>query len=593
MMIRSFKNTQDILYPNKQDIILTPKVDMADLKEISLYKDLFLQNSQKAGISGLLEPEVAASWQRCKKLQVDPQMQELKYVRRSQEINALMRDKKKFIELTKSYFNVLLPLLNMPTALTIFDENGTLLDLTDHDKLLRLNPHSGSIWREETVGTSSTSLCIEYGKMVQLAGSQHYCKALEHQLATTTPVYDYQGNMLGIVTTINHVNDTLVNKETLERILLWINTFRYTVESQLELSKRSYSLNGNAPITGTKNEPSLMNQEYKIEPRSSEKQMASIHSFSSILGESPQIQRVLQTAERFAQTDSGILLTGESGTGKEMFAHAIHQASGRSGPFVAINCAALPCNLIASELFGYVSGAFTGAENKGRLGKIELSNNGTLFLDEIGDMPLEIQPSFLRVLEEKKVMRLGSNKDIDVDFRLIAATNIDLFQLVQEKKFRADLYYRLEILQLSLPPLRERGQDILLLANNFLKGICEKTGRAPFILNKEVEKFMLNYAWPGNVRQLKNSMLYAANICEGQVITLRDLPASLSRNLDLSQPNERSTTFQYVSSIQETEQEAIKKALFLTGNNVRATANMLGLSKTSVYRKIKAYHIDL
>lgn len=566
---------------------------MADLEAISLYKDVFLQNCEEPSTSFLLEPEVAASWQRCKKLQIDPQMQELPYVLRSQEMKALLRDKKKFIDLTKSYFNALLPLLNMHTALTIFDENGTLLDLTDNDHLLRLNPHSGSIWREETVGTSSTSLCIEYGKMTQLAGSRHYCKALEHQLATTTPVWDAQGNRLGLITTINHVKDGLLNEETLHRILLWINTLRFTVESQLELSKRSFAFGGDALFTGNNSERPVPKQENRVEFQRSEENLAANRSFSSILGESQQIQNVVRKAARFTQTDSGILLTGESGTGKEMFAHAIHQASGRSGPFVAINCAALPSNLIASELFGYVGGAFTGAENKGRLGKIELAKDGTLFLDEIGDMPLEIQPSFLRVLEDKKVMRLGSNKDIHVDFRLIAATNIDLFQLVQEKKFRADLYYRLETLELDLPPLRERDRDILLIANHFLEKICEKTGRAPLKLHKEVEAFLLNYAWPGNVRQLKNAMLYAANICEGQVIKPQDLPASVYRNLDIPRPNEKFGKFQSFSSLQETEEEMIKKALSLTGNNVRAAASMLGLSKTTLYRKIKDYHIDI
>lgn len=580
-------------YNHKQDILATSRVDMSNLMEISRYKDVFLQNSQDIETYCLLEPEVAASWQRCKKMQIDPQMHELSYVRSSQEIKALLRDKKKFIDLTKSYFNTLLPLLNLPTALTIFDANGTLLDLTDQNQLLRLNPHSGSIWREETVGTSSTSLCIEYGKIVQLAGSRHYCKALEHQLATTMPISDSQGNMLGLITTINHVNDALLDKETLRRILLWVNTLCFTVESQFELSKRSYAMSVDTPFLGKNHGRPFTEQEHKIELHCTEEDLTAKRPFSTILGESPQVQSLLRTASRFAQTDNGILITGESGTGKEMFAQAIHEASGRSGPFIAINCAALPSNLIASELFGYVGGAFTGAENKGRQGKIELAMNGTLFLDEIGDMPLEIQPTFLRVLEDKKVMRLGSNKDVHVDFRLIAATNCDLFQLVQDKKFRADLYYRLEILELALPPLRERGRDILLISNHLLEQFCKKEGRPPLKLSKEVETFMLNYAWPGNVRQLKNAMLYAANMCEGRVIKLEDLPASLSRNLDMPRPNEKLATFQSFSTLQENEQDAIKKALLLTGNNVRAAANMLGLSKTTIYRKVKEYHIEI
>lgn len=564
-------------FDNDQGVLTTPRVDLDNLRAISLFKDSFVKKNQNTTLSSLLEPEIAASWQRCKGMKVDPYMEELTYMRRSMELNALLRDKRKFIDLTKMYFSALLPLLNLPTTLTIFDENGTLLDLTDQPRLLRLNPHSGSIWREETVGTSSTSLCLEYGKTVLLAGSRHYCKALEHQLATSSPVCDAQGNQLGVITTINHINDAALDDETLHRILLWTNTLRYTVESQLELSKRSHSVG-----SGNTLYPSRFEEDRTLD-----------RSFAGIKGESPQLHTAVRTAARFARTDNGILITGESGTGKEMFAQAIHQASGRSGSFVAINCAALPSNLIASELFGYVGGAFTGAENKGRVGKIELAHEGTLFLDEIGDMPLEIQPTFLRVLEDKKVMRLGSNKDVHVDFRLVAATNCDLFKLVQEKKFRADLYYRLEILQLALPPLRERGQDSLLMANYFLEQSCRKAGCPPFMLSREAEVFILNYPWPGNIRQLKNAMVYAANICESQVIKMQDLPVSLYRNIEVATPNEPSDKFPQMTSIHETEEEMIRKALTLTGNNVRVAANLVGLSKTTVYRKIKEYNIQL
>jgi transcriptional regulator of acetoin/glycerol metabolism len=579
-MIHSFYNQRDIMF--------TSGVDAAHLKAISQYKDLFLGNAEDPGPFFMLEPEVAASWQRSKKLKIDPEMQELSYVLRPQEFRALLQDKKTYIDLAKSYFYAFLPLLNMPkAAFCIQDENGTFLDFTDQDQLLTLSPTRGSIWREETVGTSSTSLCLESGKIVQLAGPRHYCKALENQLATTTPIYDDQGSKLGLVTVVNDIGEVSRNEQNLQRILCWISALRIMLETKLALLRRSYMLNGS----------SLYKESPRLElEREGEFQHPEEHPaggpFTGILGESPQIQRVLRTVERFAHSDCGILLTGESGTGKELFARAIHQAGGRSGPFVAINCAALPGNLIASELFGYVGGAFTGAENKGRLGKIELAKDGTLFLDEIGDMPLEIQPTLLRVLEDKKVTRLGSNKDVQVDFRLIAGTNADLFQLVQEKKFRADLYYRLETLLLELPPLRERGRDILLMANHFLGEISAQTGRGPLKLGKDTEVFLLNYTWPGNIRQLKNAMLYATNVCQGKVILPQDLPASLFRNSDIALPKAELTKFP-LSSLQEMEQDSIKRALFLTGNNVRVAAKMLGLSKTSIYRKVKEYRIDL
>jgi transcriptional regulator with PAS, ATPase and Fis domain len=573
---------------NKLDMMSSSGLDPANLQAISQYKDFFIKNNRDPGAFSILEPEVVTSWKRSKSYKIDPDMDEMSDILKSHEIKALLHDKDKFINLAKSYFYVLLPLLYLPkTTIVIQDENGTFLDLSDHDRLLTLKPTKGSIWREDTVGTSSTSLCLEYGKIVQLAGSRHYCKALENQLATTTPIYDASGSRLGLVTIVNDITEVLWNEEKLQRVLSWICVYRMMLETKLELAKRSFSLIDNV----LHNESPFSTVENKAEQIHPEGHLMKECFFSNVLGESPEIKKVLRIAERFSQSDSSILLSGESGTGKELFAQAIHRASGRSGPFVAINCAAFPANLIASELFGYVGGAFTGAENKGRTGKIELAKDGTLFLDEIGDMPLEIQPTFLRVLEDKKVTRLGSNKEIQVDFRLIAATNADLFQLVQEKKFRADLYYRLETLQLNLPPLRERGDDILLIANDYLDEIFSKTGRR-YSLDKHTEQFLLNYIWPGNIRQLQNAMLYATNVCGGQVITPQDLPVSVYRSLEAPLPNEEFANYPLLT-IQEMEQKSIRRALLLTGNNVRAAARMLGLSKTSIYRKLKEYNIEI
>jgi transcriptional regulator with PAS, ATPase and Fis domain len=510
--------------------------------------------------------------------------------------SALLQDKKNFVDLAKSYFYTLLPLLNMPrTALCIQDETGTFIDLSDHDQLLILNLTRGSIFREETVGTSSTSLCLKYGKIVQLPGPLHYCRALEYQLATTTPICDADGNRIGLITIVNHIDEGLRNEETTNRILYWISAFRYVIENQLTLMKRIYAIDGSALIA-EKNSELFSKRQLNKSKLQSEKRLTTNDAFSSILGDSPQIQQAIQAAARFAQTDNGILLTGESGTGKEIFAQAIHQASRPDKPFIAINCASIPSNLLASELFGYTGGAFTGADNKGRLGKIELAQDGTLFLDEIGEIPLDIQPIFLRVLEDRKVLPLGSNKEVHVNFRLIAATNRDLYQLVLENKFRADLYYRLEILQVSLPPLRERDKDILLMAEYFLKEACQNMGRS-LSLSKEAKTFLLNYDWPGNVRQLKNVILYAANMCQGKVITPQDLPESVYRkpnmsNMSIPMANEKLTAVP-LSPLHVVEQEMIKKAMVVTGGNARDAAKILGLSKTSIYRKLKEYNIDI
>lgn len=241
-------------------------------------------------------------------------------------------------------------------------------------------------------------------------------------------------------------------------------------------------------------------------------------NFEDIVGESEAIKRAKKLACRFAESRENILLLGESGTGKELFAQAIHNQYRASGPFIAVNCAAMPRNLIESELFGYESGSFTGAEKNGRPGKIELANGGTLFLDEIGDMPYELQAVLLRVLQDKMVMRIGGRHYRQVQFRLITATNRNLYQMVQERKFREDLYFRLSVLNIEIPPLRERGFDIAILADYFSKNYAQRMGWAiPQISSNAIQK-ILEFSWPGNVRQLENAIIYAVNLAEDKMI---------------------------------------------------------------------------
>jgi transcriptional regulator with PAS, ATPase and Fis domain len=282
-----------------------------------------------------------------------------------------------------------------------------------------------------------------------------------------------------------------------------------------------------------------------------------------------------------------VLLNGESGTGKELFAQAIHSDSRSNGPFVAINCASIPRNLIESELFGYEGGAFTGAERKGRLGKIEAANGGTLFLDEIEDMPLEVQSALLRVLDDKKVLRISSNKYIPVDFRLIAATNKDIFQLIKEKKFRNDLYFRLSIFKLDIPPLRDRGSDILLLAGYFIYKICDKMHWKSPKLSPEVNEILTEYYWPGNVRQLENAMVHAVYMSRNGLIKVNDLPDEVKNNYSFEGSLDRE-----IKPLREIEKAAIICALHREKNKVKV-AGLLGLSKQTLYRKIKEYGIEL
>ena len=318
-------------------------------------------------------------------------------------------------------------------------------------------------------------------------------------------------------------------------------------------------------------------------------------SFPSLKGSSPQFARTMEIARKFANLDANILILGESGTGKEVFAQAIHNYSRTDGPFVAVNCAAIPSTLIESELFGYESGTFTGADRQGRAGKLELANGGTLFLDEIGDMPLQLQPILLRVLEEKKVMRLGGSRYVPVNFRLITATNKDLSEQVKNGQFRQDLYYRLKVLQIDIPPLRERGSDIIELAQYFISNIAQQQQIPKPVLSDTAVLYLMNYHWPGNVRQLENSMLYAMNICEGGIIRPQDLPDEITAGVEFGLPGKQESSSPARPdgnlSMKEMERIMMVQALEQTNHNISEAAVLLGISRSTFYRKLKEYEL--
>ena len=302
-------------------------------------------------------------------------------------------------------------------------------------------------------------------------------------------------------------------------------------------------------------------------------------AFTTFQTRSPRMQALLETARRAALSPSNILLLGETGTGKELLARAIHDYSPFcEGPFVPLNCGCIPRDLIASELFGYTRGSFTGAEKTGKKGKFEIAAGGTLFLDEIGEMPLDIQVALLRVLEERVVYPIGADKGVPVSCRVIAATNQDLLQAVKEGRFRDDLYYRLNVLNIRIPPLRERAEDILFLAEYF----CRQYGRKISDLDPEIMEMFLSYPWPGNVRELKNTIERLVCFSNGGPITRELLPdefLAFYETADLS----------LSKACGLSEQEQIKKALSETGHNVSEAARKLGISRSTLYRKMKKY----
>ncbi|RKO67581.1 sigma-54 interaction domain-containing protein [Desulfofundulus salinus] len=314
-------------------------------------------------------------------------------------------------------------------------------------------------------------------------------------------------------------------------------------------------------------------------------------SFDQIVGRNKQFEAVKETARRVAMTSSTVLILGESGTGKELFAHALHTEGLRSkGPFIKVNCAAVPENLLESELFGYVEGAFTGARKGGQPGKFELAHGGTIFLDEIGDMPMSMQAKLLRVLQEKEIERLGDTRPRRVDVRVIAATNQNLEELIGKGRFREDLYYRINVVTLNIPPLRERMDDLELLVEHFIKHFNRQFGQRVTGVSPEVMEILMNHHWPGNVRELENVLERAYNVLDGTVIQKKHLPLYLQK-AGLAR-GQRANHSGLPRLVEEAEREAILEALAATKGNKRQAAQLLGISRAGLYKKLKRYQIE-
>ena len=320
-----------------------------------------------------------------------------------------------------------------------------------------------------------------------------------------------------------------------------------------------------------------------------------IYRFSDILGESDIIVNAVQLAKVAAQSDITTLLLGESGTGKELFAHAVHNGSSRrNGPFVVVNCGALPRDLVQSELFGYEAGAFTGAAKNGKPGKFELADGGTIFLDEIGEMPMEAQTNLLRLIQNKEVSRVGGTTTKSVDVRIVAATNRNLSEAVAGGTFRSDLFYRLSVLVINIPALRNRSTDIILLANHFLHKYASALNRPIAGFNAKALQALQQYSWPGNIRELENIIERAVNLAKDTHITESDLPEYLAHRQDIPQPaTPVMPRSEYAgSNLYQREYQTIVDTLTHCNGNIRLTAQELGIARSALYGKLMRFGID-
>jgi len=386
---------------------------------------------------------------------------------------------------------------------------------------------------------------------------------------------------LGFARALKHGNARLGEIETVGSQAMAVNTIPIKVNHKTVGAVATFR-----PVAD------IQEQEGRLRRKIYQRGLVAKHRFDDIVGASRAIRKAVDAASEFSELDSNVLITGETGTGKEIFAQSIHNAGHRhQGPFVAINCAALPENLLESELFGYVEGAFSGASRSGKIGLFELAHRGTIFLDEISEISPKLQGHLLRVLQEREIMRLGDDRVIPVDVRIIAATNRDLLRMMRQERFRQDLYYRLDILRLTLPPLRERREDILPLMREFLDHYCRQFNRPAKTIASDGETRLQRHDWPGNVRELRNIAERLAAQRHGERIGAREIddvlqPASgqddttvlTTGRSDPALPPDR----------QAPGPDALARALEASGFHYGKAAALLGISRTTLWRRLKA-----
>lgn len=346
-----------------------------------------------------------------------------------------------------------------------------------------------------------------------------------------------------------------------------------------------------AEITELAQKLNLLESKLEHYERELEHLRSSRYTFDHIIGTSPAIEKAKRLALKASDGNSTVLLLGESGVGKELFAHAIHHASPRrSKAFVRVNCSSIPRELMESELFGYEAGAFTGAGRRGKPGKFELANQGSIFFDEIGDMPLEMQAKLLRVLQEKEVERVGGTKTLAVDFRLVATTNVDPEALVKAGRLRRDLFYRLNVVPIRIPPLRERREDIPAVSRHLLARLREEQGVRPLGISPEVLDLFQRYDWPGNIRELVNVLERASYAADGPQIEMEHLPLFLQDVRGERAGERRGSNLRL--AVQEAERDAVLQALKMARGNKAKAAKLLGIHRTGLYQKLAPLNLS-
>ncbi len=517
---------------------------------------------------------ISISHKRCREYNVDCEQIYSKKILSEKDLFLKMEENRELILASAPIMNEIYNFVKGSNFFSILtDREGCILNVIGDEDILseafsfKMIP--GAYMDEENIGTNAMGTSLKEKRPLQVSGNEHYITIYHRWTCSACPIRDMNGNIIGTLDLTGYSES--VHSHTLGMVVAAAKA----IENELIANYYKTELSNEKKLYKKRKLTDKINSGHAI------------YRFDKIVGQDKNFLNVINYAKKIADSRSNILIMGESGTGKELFAQSIHNNSIRANaPFIAINCGAIPRNLIEAELFGYEEGSFTGAKAKGNPGKFEIADGGTIFLDEIGEMPLDLQTRLLRVIEEGTISRIGSSKIIVVDVRIIAATNKNLVQEVENGTFRKDLFYRLNVLPLRLPSLRERKGDIKLLIDYFMEKVSKKLNKEKIHISDEAIEKLTAYDWPGNIRELENYIEFAINTEE-----LPDINNLKINNFNHTEKN--TPSFSDFCSLRDLERQHIINVIESTNNNITQTANILGIGRNTLYRKMKEYGISV
>ncbi len=519
---------------------------------------------------------ISLSHERCKKYEISYNQTYSNKILNEKELFLKMEDSRELILASAPIMNEIYNFVKGSNFFSILTDNeGCILNVIGDEDILteafsfKMIP--GAYMDEKSIGTNAMGTALEERSPIQVSGSEHFINVYHRWTCSACPIKDMDGNIIGVLDLTGYSES--VHSHTLGMVVAGAKA----IENELIANYYKVELSNEKKLQKKRKMIDKINNGYAI------------YTFDKIVGQDKNFLNVINYAKKIANSRSNILIMGESGTGKELFAQSIHNSSNRAlAPFIAINCGAIPINLIEAELFGYEEGSFTGAKAKGNPGKFEIADGGTVFLDEIGEMPLDLQTRLLRVIEEGTISRIGSSKVNVVDVRIIAATNKNLIQEVENGTFRKDLFYRLNVLPLRLPSLRERKNDITLLIEYFMDKISKKLDKKKVPFSSEAIEKLSSYDWPGNIRELENYIELAINTEE--LPDISNLKINNYDNIDdiMTRPSSIN-----LCSLRDLEKQHIINVLKTTNNNITQAANILAVGRNTLYRKMREYEITV